>query len=165
MDDLKESIKMWYNLDKRIDELNLQLSTMRDKKKELEQNVIVQMKKQGLHNKKLNIGPISIIYSTSMQLPPYNLELIEDVLDKLYNKGSPQSIQFLQTLHANRENNRKPNNCIKKRKNRSTKKRNRKPSQSIPPVNPQLQPQNALQSQPQPMLQQSESQTNNTSSQ
>ena len=95
MDDLKESIKMWYNLDKRIDELNLQLSTMRDKKKELEQNVILQMKKQGLQNKKLNIGPISIIYSTSMQLPPYNLELIEDVLDKLYKKGSPQSIQFL----------------------------------------------------------------------
>ena len=115
MEDLKDSIKMWYSLDKRIDELNLQLSTMRDKK-ELEQNVILQMKKQGLQNKKLNIGPVSIIYSTSMQLPPYNLELIEDVLDKLYKKGSPQSIQFLQTLHANRENNRKPNYCIKNEK-------------------------------------------------
>lgn len=125
MDDLKDSIKMWYNLDKRIDELNLQISTMRDKKKELEKTVIVQMKQQGLQNKKLNIGPISIIYSNSMQLPPYNLELIEEVLDKLYKKGSPQSIQFLQTLHANRENNRKPNYCIKKRKNRSTKKKDR----------------------------------------
>lgn len=133
MNDLKDSIKKWYDLDKNIEELNQQLSTMRDKKKELEQQVIIQMKQQGLQNKKLNIGPISIIYSSTMQLPPYNLELIEEVLDKLYKKGSPQSIQFLQLLHANRENNRKPNYCIKKRKNRSTQKKNRQTPKSLSP--------------------------------
>ena len=57
----------------------------------------------------------------------------EEVLDKLYKKGSPQSIQFLQSLHANREDNRKPNYCIKKRKNRSTQKKNRQAPKSLSP--------------------------------
>ena len=68
MNDLKDSIKKWYDLDKNIEELNQQLSTMRDKKKELEQQVIIQIKHQKLQNKKLNIGPISIIYSSTMQI-------------------------------------------------------------------------------------------------
>lgn len=142
LNDLKDSIKKWYDLDKRIEEMNLQLSTMRDKKKDLENTVILQMKQQGLQDKKLNIGPVSIIYSSTMQLPPYNLELIEEVLDKLYKKGSPQSIHFLQTLHANREGNRKPNCCIKKRKNRSTKKKTRHISQTdtCPRSNPNPNP-------------------------
>lgn len=136
MEDLKQSVKQWYLLDKKIEDMNKEISNLRDKKKEIEEMVIVNMKKNGLDNKKLNIGPVSIIYSTSMQLPPYNLELIENVLDSIYKKGSNESIRFLQSLHANRENNRKANRCIKKRKNRSTKKVNRKP-QILPITEPQ----------------------------
>jgi len=132
MDELKSSVKQWYLLDKKIEDLSQELSNLRDKKKEIEQDVITNMKKNGMEHKKLNLGPVSIIYSTTMQLPPYNLELIEGVLDTIYKKGSNESIRFLQTLHANRENNRKPNNCIKKRKNRSTKKVARTPQPPIP---------------------------------
>ena len=131
MDDLKTTVKQWYLLDKKIEEMNQELSDLRDKKKEIERDVIINMKKNGMEHKKLNLGPVSIIYSTTMQLPPYNLELVEGVLDTIYNKGSDKSLRFLQTLHTSRENNRKPINCIKKRKNRSTKKVSR-----IPPILP-----------------------------
>lgn len=125
MEELKTSLKKWYLLDKKIEELNQEVSRLREKRKETESEVILHMKKNNLHDKKLNIGPISVIYSSSMQLPPYNIELIEEALDSIYNKGSPQSLQFLQTLHSKRENNRKPNHCIRKRKNKNTKKVNR----------------------------------------
>ena len=63
MEDLKQSVKQWYILDKKIEEMNKDLSNLRDKKKEVEKDVITNMKQNGLENKKINIGPISIIYS------------------------------------------------------------------------------------------------------
>ena len=138
MEDLKQSVKQWYILDKKIEEMNKDLSNLRDKKKEVEKDVITNMKQNGLENKKINIGQISIIYSKSMQLPPYNLELFEDTLDKIYKKGSSESIHILKTLNINRENNRTPTYCIKKRKNRSTQKISRNPQpQQLP--NPNIQ--------------------------
>ena len=125
MEELKEAIRMWYRIDKQIDEYNTIAGELRDKRNSLEKKVLELMKTTGLDKKKLNIGPISIIYSRSNQLPPYNLELIENSLNTLYSKGHPETTKVLTAIQTTRETLRKPNHCIKKRKNKATQKKNR----------------------------------------
>jgi len=123
MEDLKEGIRQWFLLDRQIDEMNSKLTDMREKRNILETHVINLMKSNDVRDKKLNIGPVSIVYSNTMQLPPYNLELIEQSLDNIYSKGNEQSIQILASIKNTRENKRKPRECIKKRKNKLTQKK------------------------------------------
>jgi hypothetical protein len=128
---LKDDIQKWYNLDKNAEELHLKLTRIREMRNSIEQKILHTMDKHQLKNKKLNIGPCSIVYSQTLQLPTYNHEIIESGISSLFPKQSNECKRIVQSIERERNIRRKPVLSLKKRKNISSKsKRSHKKNNS-----------------------------------
>ena len=118
---LKSDIQKWYNLDKNAEELHAKLTRIREMRNVMEQKILSTMDKNQLKDKKLNIGPCSIVYSQTLQLPTYNSEIIESGIVSLYPKQSTECKRLMQSIERERNTRRKPVLSLKKRKNTSSK--------------------------------------------
>tara|TARA_Y200000002_G_C22515609_1_gene593264 strand:+ start:251 stop:688 length:438 start_codon:yes stop_codon:yes gene_type:complete len=118
---LKNDIQKWYNLDKNAEELHLKLTRIREMRHSIEQKILHTMDRHQLKNKKLNIGPCSIVYSQTLQLPSYNHEIIESGISSLFPKQSNECKKIIQSIERERNTRRKPVLSLKKRKNSSSK--------------------------------------------
>lgn len=123
---LKNEIQKWYQLDKTIEETNMKLSKLREVRNQTEKKILYMMEKNQMKDKKLNIGPCSIIYSQTLQLPNYNFDIIESGIQTIYPKQSTEYRKILSAIERERNLQRKPILSLKKRKNRKHSKKSKK---------------------------------------
>lgn len=123
---LKNEIQKWYQLDKTIEETNMKLSKLREVRNQTEKQILYMMEKNQMKDKKLNIGPCSIIYSQTLQLPNYNFDIIESGIQTIYPKQSTEYRKILSAIERERNLQRKPILSLKKRKNRKHSKKSKK---------------------------------------
>ena len=123
---LKNDIQKWYQLDKTIEETNMKLSKLREVRNQTEKRILYMMEKNKMKDKKLNIGPCSIIYSQTLQLPNYNFDIIESGIQTIYPKQSTECRKILSAIERERNLQRKPVLSLKKRKNKKQSKKSKK---------------------------------------
>ena len=118
--DFINALKNWVNLENTISANNAEVKNLKEKRDLLEQNILKYIKVNGLEQTKLNLGNISLLYSETCSLAPLSQTLIVESL-KEYLKNQRDVDNICEIIKRKRENNRKTNISLKKKKAKKNK--------------------------------------------
>ena len=100
---LTTTLKNHSNINSRIESLNKTLGELRKTRNALELNLLDEINRLNLQNKKLRIENSHYFLGVSKSTPPVNITLIEEIGNKYLGKDVTQ--KFLQKIKEHRENN------------------------------------------------------------
>ena len=118
--DFINALKNWVNLENTISNNNSEVKNLKEKRDLLEQNILKYIKVNGLEQTKLNLGSISLLYSETCSLAPLSQTLIVESLRE-YLKNQRDVDNICEIIKRKRENNRKTNISLKKKKAKKNK--------------------------------------------
>ena len=113
--DFINALKNWVNLENTISANNAEVKNLKEKRDLLEQNILKYIKVNGLEQTKLNLGNISLLYNETCSLAPLSQTLIVESLRE-YLKNQRDVDNICEIIKRKRENNRKTNISLKKKK-------------------------------------------------
>lgn len=120
MNNFRENISQWLQLDANIQQYNTKIKELKTKKIALEENIIKEIESKDLKNTKFKLSNNNIYYHTTYTLPPLNAKLLESVLLKYTSKDNVGKI--LKDIENQRENARKPSINLKRKEIKERKK-------------------------------------------
>lgn len=126
MNNFRENIGHWLQLDANIQQYNNKIKELKTKKSNVEEQIIKEIETKDLKNTKFKMSNNNIFYHTTYTLPPLNAKLLESVLLKYTSKDNVGKI--LKDIENQREMGRKPSINLKrkeiKQRKKSTKSKN-----------------------------------------
>lgn len=118
--DFINAIKHWMDLDNTISQSNSQIKNLKEKRDELEGNILRYITVNDLKNTKLTLGNNCVSYNETCTLAPLSLTLVIESLGE-YIKNKKDIDNICEIIKRKRENNRKTNISLKKKIKKSNK--------------------------------------------
>lgn len=101
-DTVKVLTKQYYDIQLYIDKLNKQIQDIRDKKKQIETQLITSLATSGLQNQAITYQGKRIYISSETNYDTLTFKFLEQCLLKLFNNNQPQVKQILQFIKQER---------------------------------------------------------------
>lgn len=101
-DTVKVLTKQYYDIQLYIDKLNKQIQDIRDKKKQIEAQLISSLATSGLQNQAITYQGKRIYISSETNYDTLTFKFLEQCLLKLFNNNQPQVKQILQFIKQER---------------------------------------------------------------
>ena len=124
MNNLRENVGQWLNLDTNIQHYNCKVKELKTKKTEIEAKILKEIETRNLKETKFKMSNNNIYYHTTYTLPPLNNTLLETVLLKYTSKENVNKI--LKDIEQQREQTRKPSINLKRKVIKDRKKSNKR---------------------------------------
>lgn len=109
----KQNLNNFVNIDIQIDNLNKNIKTLREQKKQLEQTLISQFKSQNLNNSRININNYQLSLGTESVVPVLSYKYLEEQLGNIF-QDKTRARELVQTIKNNRHKKQEPIIKIKK---------------------------------------------------
>ena len=120
MNNFRENIGQWLQLDANIQQYNNKIKELKTKKSNVEEKILKEIETKDLKNTKFKMSNNNIFYNTTYTLPPLNAKLLESVLLKYTSKDNVAKI--LTYIENQRESGRKPSISLKRKEIKQRKK-------------------------------------------
>lgn len=120
MNNFRENIGQWLQLDANIQQYNCKIKELKTKKTILEDKIIKEIEAKNLKNTKFKMSNNNIFYHTTYTMPPLNAKLLQSVLLKYISKDNVEKI--LKDIDNQREISRKPSINLKRKEIKQRKK-------------------------------------------
>ena len=122
MEKLSDNIKLWLTYDTKISEINNYNKNLKEKKQNIETNIIESLKYNNLSEKDIKINNLKINVHNSSTPAALSLKIIEESLSNVVDEHTKNLI--LENIKQNRLKNKTNSIVLKKKiiRNKSTKK-------------------------------------------
>lgn len=120
MNNLREHVGLWMQLDTNIQQYNSKVKDLKTRKMNIEEKILKEIETKELKNIKFKMSNSNIYYNTTYTLPPLNNKLLDDVLSKYLSKENVGKI--LKDIEQQRERTRKPSINLKRKEIKERKK-------------------------------------------
>jgi len=120
MNNLREHVGQWLQLDTNIQQYNNKLKEIKTKKTTVEEKILKEIETRNLKDIKFKMSNNNVYYHTTYTLPPLNNILLESVLLKYTSKENVSKI--LKDIEQQREHSRKPSVNLKRKVIKERKK-------------------------------------------
>ena len=101
-DTVKLLTKQYYDIQLYIDKLNKQIQDIRDKKKQVETQLITSLSTSGLQNQAITYQGKRIFIGSETNYDTLTFKFLEQCLLKLFNNNQPQVKQIIQFIKQER---------------------------------------------------------------
>ena len=120
---LSKNITDWLKYNIIIDKLSNQLKSVKEKKNNLESQILTNLEDNYLIDKKLKVSNYHVYYNVSNSMPPLSSKLLENVLDEYLTPQIKE--QIINKIQLKRESNKSQSICLKKRYIKQSKQSNK----------------------------------------
>jgi len=118
----KKNLSQWIALERKIKEQTKSSSELRRTKGIIEESLLKYISANGLQNTQINVGTMRVVPSKGSQLPPLNMEFLEETLTEIL--GNPGTVnKIMDRIRRKREMGRKETFALKYKTNRSNRKK------------------------------------------
>ena len=118
----KKNLSQWIALERKLKEQTKSSSELRRTKAIIEESLLKYISANGLQNTQINVGTMRVVPSKGSQLPPLNMEFLEETLTEIL--GNPGTVnKIMDRIRRKRELGRKETFALKYKTNRSNRKK------------------------------------------
>lgn len=118
----KKNLSQWIALERKLKEQTKSSSELRRTKGIIEESLLKYISANGLQNTQINVGTMRVVPSKGSQLPPLNMEFLEETLTEIL--GNPGTVnKIMDRIRRKREMGRKETFALKYKTNRSNRKK------------------------------------------
>lgn len=118
----KKNLSQWIALERKLKEQTKSSSELRRTKAIIEESLLKYISANGLQNTQINVGTMRVVPSKGSQLPPLNMEFLEETLTEIL--GNPGTVnKIMDRIRRKREMGRKETFALKYKTNRSNRKK------------------------------------------